>query len=129
MAICYFGVALLFTFVQRMGFSFLSVDMGLKEMVPLLEMGELHVFNYMQLFLKAVVVMVVWNVYNSKENVNGVLNYLKLFPSPFMLLYLSIILLWFTAGGRAVSVTLFLFLYCGYILLSKKIFHCYMLLY
>ena len=108
-------------FVQRMGFSFFIGGYGAEGDGSIIgDGGAARFFNYMQLFLKAVVVMVVWNVYNSKENVNGVLNYLKLFPSPFMLLYLSIILLWFTAGGRAVSVTLFLFLYCGYILLSKK---------
>lgn len=108
-------------FVQRMGFSFFIGGYGAEGDGSTIGDGTaVRFFNYMQLFLKAVVVMIVWNIYNSKEKVNGVLSYLRFFPFPFMLLYLSIILLWFTAGGRAVSVTLFLFLYCGYILLSKK---------
>ena len=27
--------------------------------------------------------MIVWNIYNSKEKVNGVLSYLRFFPFPF----------------------------------------------
>lgn len=110
-----------FLFVQRMGFSFFIGGYGSAGDGSTIEDGNAaRFFNYMQLCLKVVVIMVVWNAYNNSKRVDGLLNYFKLFPLPFIVLYLSIILLWFTAGGRAVSITLFLFLYCGYIILSNK---------
>lgn len=108
-------------FVHRMGGSFFIGGYGSEgDGSTIGDVSAARYFNYMQLFLKCVVIMVVWNAYNSKKEINSVVNYVKLFPKPFILLYLSIILLWFTAGGRAISITLFLFLYCGYVILSHK---------
>ena len=110
-----------FLFVKGMGFSFFIGGYGSAgDGSTIGDGGAARYFSYMQLCLKAVIVMVVWNMYNSDKRVDNFLHYLKLFPLPFLLLYLSIILLWLTAGGRAVSITLFLFLYCGYVILSNK---------
>jgi len=110
-----------FLFIQRMGFSFFMGGYGSEGDGSTIEdVSGARFFNYLQLFLKIVIIMVVWNRFKDEKRIDSIKSYLKLFPLPFVILYFSIVILWFTAGGRAVSITLLLFFFCGYLILSKK---------
>ena len=108
-------------FVKIMGFSFFIGGYGSEEDgSTIANPSAARFFNYMQLFLKCTLLMIVWNAYNRGVVCKSILAYIKLFPTFFIILYFSIIILWLTAGGRAVSIMLFLFWFCGYLILSKK---------
>lgn len=108
-------------FVKVMGFSFFIGGYGAAGDGSTIEdPSGARYFNYMQLFLKCTLVMIVWNAYNKNKKNDTLSSYIKLFPISFTILYFAVIILWFSAGGRAVSVTLFFFWICGYFILSKK---------
>ncbi|MCM1955739.1 O-antigen polysaccharide polymerase Wzy [Bacteroides uniformis] len=110
-----------FLFILRMGFSFFMGGYGAEgDGSTIDDDSGARFFNYLQLCLKIVTVMVVWNHFKDEKRIDSIKSYLNLFPLSFVILYFSIVILWFTAGGRAVSITLILFFFCGYFILSKK---------
>ena len=110
-----------FLFVLLEGFDFFIGGYGAAgDGTTISNTSSLRFFNYLTLCLHIVVIMIVWNVYHSNNNIRMTfVRYIKIYPPIFLILFFSIIILWLTAGGRMISISLFLFFLCGYIVLVK----------
>ena len=118
----YLSYIMFFLFVYREGFDFFVGGYGASgDGKTISDTSSLRFFNYLIFCLHIVIIMVVWNAYqNSNSNIKmNFSTYLRMYPPIFLVLFFSIIILWLTAGGRMMSISLFLFFICGYILLSK----------
>ena len=113
------GWSFLLFFIQREGIGFFNGGYGAaNDGTTISDPYSLRWFNYLVLCLQLVVLMIVWNA-NSKKQYFSLVEYLKLFPLSFLILYFAVIILWFCAGGRAISLELSFFFLYGYIMLSN----------